>query len=183
MMYVPFWCNASTMSFFLLCFQLSPSPKHNKPSTQERLQMHQSQSPKSPNFSPLSKPVSAHKKTRSEVRKCRKVYGMENRDMWCTQCKWKKACSRFTDWKQYSQQEHHRQYHRCMWTSTSYLSLLFLINAHTETTKKDNSYLSTCTFGHYTPCFANYHDLDWMNGFLLLCYQFFTRPRISIVFY
>uniref|UniRef100_T1JA62 DUF4772 domain-containing protein n=1 Tax=Strigamia maritima TaxID=126957 RepID=T1JA62_STRMM len=30
-------------------------------------------------------------------RKCRKVYGMENRDMWCTQCKWKKACSRFSD--------------------------------------------------------------------------------------
>ncbi|CAD5125228.1 DgyrCDS13467 [Dimorphilus gyrociliatus] len=38
-----------------------------------------------------------HKKSRSDVKKCRKVYGMENRDMWCTQCKWKKACSRFTD--------------------------------------------------------------------------------------
>lgn len=34
---------------------------------------------------------------RSESRKCRKVYGMENRDQWCTQCKWKKACTRFAD--------------------------------------------------------------------------------------
>ncbi|XP_018496608.1 zinc finger protein 395 [Galendromus occidentalis] len=34
---------------------------------------------------------------RSESRKCRKVYGMENRDQWCTQCKWKKACTRFLD--------------------------------------------------------------------------------------
>ncbi|ELU09886.1 hypothetical protein CAPTEDRAFT_225922 [Capitella teleta] len=41
--------------------------------------------------------ISSHKKSRSEVKKCRKVYGMENRDMWCTQCKWKKACSRFMD--------------------------------------------------------------------------------------
>lgn len=35
------------------------------------------------------------KKSRSDVKKCRKVYGMENRDSWCTQCKWKKACTRF----------------------------------------------------------------------------------------
>jgi hypothetical protein len=37
------------------------------------------------------------KRGRGESRKCRKVYGMDNRDQWCTQCKWKKACSRFTD--------------------------------------------------------------------------------------
>jgi len=30
-----------------------------------------------------------------------KVYGMDRRDMWCTQCKWKKACTRFGDWKLY----------------------------------------------------------------------------------
>lgn len=35
------------------------------------------------------------RKQRSEVKKCRKVYGMENRELWCTQCKWKKACTRF----------------------------------------------------------------------------------------
>lgn len=34
-------------------------------------------------------------KRNGESRKCRKVYGMEQRDLWCTQCKWKKACSRF----------------------------------------------------------------------------------------
>ncbi|XP_072175482.1 zinc finger protein 704-like [Diadema setosum] len=35
-------------------------------------------------------------KIRSEGKKCRKVYGMDNKDMWCTQCRWKKACVRFT---------------------------------------------------------------------------------------
>lgn len=39
---------------------------------------------------------STSKKIR-ELRKCRKVYGMERRHQWCTQCKWKKACSRFCD--------------------------------------------------------------------------------------
>lgn len=36
-------------------------------------------------------------KVRGDGRKCRKVYGMENRDKWCTQCRWKKACVRFVD--------------------------------------------------------------------------------------
>lgn len=43
-------------------------------------------------ISPLSS-----RKSRGEGKKCRKVYGMENRDMWCTACRWKKACQRFTD--------------------------------------------------------------------------------------
>lgn len=43
--------------------------------------------------------VSPGRRTRGENKKCRKVYGMDNRDSWCTQCKWKKACSRFGDWK------------------------------------------------------------------------------------
>lgn len=37
------------------------------------------------------------RKPRGEGKKCRKVYGMENRDMWCTACRWKKACQRFLD--------------------------------------------------------------------------------------
>ncbi|KAI1885750.1 hypothetical protein AGOR_G00207020 [Albula goreensis] len=37
------------------------------------------------------------RKSRGEGKKCRKVYGMENRDMWCTACRWKKACQRFVD--------------------------------------------------------------------------------------
>ncbi|OON13583.1 hypothetical protein X801_10639 [Opisthorchis viverrini] len=34
---------------------------------------------------------------RSDVKKCRKVYGIEHRDQWCNQCRWKKACRRFPD--------------------------------------------------------------------------------------
>lgn len=37
------------------------------------------------------------RKVRGESKKCRKVYGMENRHLWCTQCRWKKACVRFAD--------------------------------------------------------------------------------------
>ena len=47
--------------------------------------------------SPLQQPY--QKKIRSEGKKCRKVYGMENRHLWCTQCRWKKACVRFVDWE------------------------------------------------------------------------------------
>ncbi|WAR16186.1 ZN395-like protein [Mya arenaria] len=81
-------------------YATSPSPPiriSNRPSPQERLQQHQAQSPKLHTGFPTSKSLSIHKKPRSEVRKCRKVYGMDNRDMWCTQCKWKKACTRFLD--------------------------------------------------------------------------------------
>lgn len=42
-------------------------------------------------------PVSPNRRTRGENKKCRKVYGMERKELWCTQCKWKKACSRFGD--------------------------------------------------------------------------------------
>ncbi|XP_030376517.1 zinc finger protein 704 isoform X2 [Scaptodrosophila lebanonensis] len=42
-------------------------------------------------------PNSPSRRTRGENKKCRKVYGMERRDQWCTQCRWKKACSRFGD--------------------------------------------------------------------------------------
>ncbi|XP_046735253.1 zinc finger protein 395 isoform X1 [Diprion similis] len=37
------------------------------------------------------------RRMRGETKKCRKVYGMDHRELWCTQCKWKKACSRFGD--------------------------------------------------------------------------------------
>ncbi|XP_029468371.1 SLC2A4 regulator [Rhinatrema bivittatum] len=45
----------------------------------------------------VPKPALGSRKPRGEAKKCRKVYGMENRDMWCTACRWKKACQRFTD--------------------------------------------------------------------------------------
>lgn len=76
---------------------LSPPIRVTRPTPHERLQQHQAQSPKSHLYSVSPKTGGFHKKPRSEVRKCRKVYGMENRDQWCTQCKWKKACSRFVD--------------------------------------------------------------------------------------
>lgn len=37
------------------------------------------------------------RKGRGDGRKCRKVYGMENKHLWCTQCRWKKACIKFVD--------------------------------------------------------------------------------------
>lgn len=40
-------------------------------------------------------PVVNEKKRRHDVKKCRKVYGVINRNLWCTQCRWKKACTRF----------------------------------------------------------------------------------------
>ncbi|XP_034747035.1 zinc finger protein 704 isoform X2 [Etheostoma cragini] len=47
--------------------------------------------------SPPRATTAISRKVRGEGKKCRKVYGMENRDMWCTACRWKKACQRFTD--------------------------------------------------------------------------------------
>ncbi|CAF89600.1 unnamed protein product, partial [Tetraodon nigroviridis] len=37
------------------------------------------------------------RRPRGEAKKCRKVYGVEHRERWCTACRWKKACQRFTD--------------------------------------------------------------------------------------
>ncbi|XP_077192056.1 SLC2A4 regulator isoform X1 [Paroedura picta] len=45
----------------------------------------------------MPKPASGTRKPRGEAKKCRKVYGMENRSMWCNACRWKKACQRFVD--------------------------------------------------------------------------------------
>ncbi|KAM8798045.1 SLC2A4 regulator [Eudromia elegans] len=45
----------------------------------------------------LPKPPAAARKPRGDAKKCRKVYGMENRELWCTACRWKKACQRFVD--------------------------------------------------------------------------------------
>ncbi|XP_064201655.1 zinc finger protein 704-like [Anguilla rostrata] len=70
----------------------SASPTHSKP------QSFGEQRPQS--IAVLSSPPRASgslRKSRGEGKKCRKVYGMENRDMWCTACRWKKACQRFVD--------------------------------------------------------------------------------------
>jgi len=44
---------------------------------------------------PSTSPKSPVRRPRGDAKKCRKVYGMDQRDLWCTQCKWKKACTRF----------------------------------------------------------------------------------------
>ncbi|XP_023013198.2 uncharacterized protein [Leptinotarsa decemlineata] len=41
--------------------------------------------------------ISSTKKAKKEGRKCRKVYGVEYKGLWCTQCRWKKACTRFSN--------------------------------------------------------------------------------------
>ena len=49
--------------------------------------------PSSPSNSQNTK--SPIRRPRGDAKKCRKVYGMDHRELWCTQCKWKKACTRF----------------------------------------------------------------------------------------
>uniref|UniRef100_UPI00398F63C0 zinc finger protein 395-like isoform X2 n=1 Tax=Pristiophorus japonicus TaxID=55135 RepID=UPI00398F63C0 len=46
-------------------------------------------------FASTPQTLSGVKKVRGDAKKCRKVYGAENRSQWCTACKWKKACQRF----------------------------------------------------------------------------------------
>ncbi|XP_076349839.1 zinc finger protein 704-like isoform X2 [Tachypleus tridentatus] len=65
------------------------------PSSMVSPHKHPRLSTKSLSTSPKSSPQ--QRKVRLESRKCRKVYGMDNKDLWCTQCKWKKACIRFVD--------------------------------------------------------------------------------------
>lgn len=45
----------------------------------------------------LGQPARRPAGRRRQSRKCRKMYGMARRSLWCTQCRWKKACSRFCD--------------------------------------------------------------------------------------
>ncbi|XP_074041984.1 glucose transporter 4 enhancer factor [Leptinotarsa decemlineata] len=49
-------------------------------------------------------PVSP-RRVRGENKKCRKIYGMDHKDQWCTQCKWKKACVRFGECAKTSDQK------------------------------------------------------------------------------
>lgn len=37
------------------------------------------------------------RKSRGDGKKCRKVFGMDHKQLWCTQCRWKKACVKFKD--------------------------------------------------------------------------------------
>ncbi|XP_063039915.1 zinc finger protein 395a [Engraulis encrasicolus] len=60
----------------------------------------QNHSASSRSFPASASPPRGHcntRKVRGEAKKCRKVYGIEHRDQWCTACRWKKACQRFVD--------------------------------------------------------------------------------------
>jgi hypothetical protein len=81
-----------------------PTPKAQQIINQNKFMRITSESATTQRFSPGSSllqaavsPKSRVGRTRGEARKCRKVYGMESRELWCTQCKWKKACTRFHD--------------------------------------------------------------------------------------
>ncbi|XP_029579717.1 zinc finger protein 704 isoform X2 [Salmo trutta] len=64
---------------------------------QPALHTHTTISKTPPSTAALPKSAPGTRKPRGEAKKCRKVYGMEKRDMWCTACRWKKACQRFND--------------------------------------------------------------------------------------
>lgn len=80
------------INFVSIYFQVSPTHNHVVGTGEQRQHTHTVLS------SPPRGTVSL-RKPRGEGKKCRKVYGMENRDMWCTACRWKKACQRFIDWE------------------------------------------------------------------------------------
>lgn len=63
--------------------------------TSQTIEIQQQQQQVSTQTTAQSKIVSTRHKARGANRKCRKVYGVGRRNLWCTQCKWKKACSRF----------------------------------------------------------------------------------------
>jgi hypothetical protein len=70
--------------------RLPPPPQNNNQNQQYNMNL-------TPTKVTPTKTNSPNRRARGENKKCRKVYGMDNRDSWCTQCKWKKACSRFGD--------------------------------------------------------------------------------------
>lgn len=74
---------------------------------QQQQQQHQQQLGWERQVEPASgQPPAAGNKRPRQSRKCRKMYGMEQRQLWCTQCKWKKACSRFCDHRQRQSSAH-----------------------------------------------------------------------------
>ncbi|KAJ8679771.1 hypothetical protein QAD02_015558 [Eretmocerus hayati] len=80
---------------FSIASQNSPS-KQFKPAPRPALQPYNPQNISVVTVS-LGKMPHSPRRVRGETKKCRKVYGMEHKELWCTQCKWKKACTRFND--------------------------------------------------------------------------------------
>ncbi|RZF35692.1 hypothetical protein LSTR_LSTR010013 [Laodelphax striatellus] len=85
---VPPQHNGGCGSSLLPQWTLNGAPSPNSPQKYMRL---------SSSVPSVKQPNSPTRKARGDTKKCRKVYGMEHREQWCTQCKWKKACTRFGD--------------------------------------------------------------------------------------
>ncbi|XP_014206995.1 zinc finger protein 395 isoform X2 [Copidosoma floridanum] len=79
----------------------SISQQQSIPSKHFKVASRPLQSCNTPNISlltvALGKMPNSPRRVRGDTKKCRKIYGMHQKDLWCTQCKWKKACSRFND--------------------------------------------------------------------------------------
>ncbi|XP_053488314.1 zinc finger protein 395a [Ictalurus furcatus] len=78
--------------------QAAPFRRRSVSVGEQWLQSHSAPS-RPPHLASVSPPRShcASRRVRGEAKKCRKVYGIEHRDQWCTACRWKKACQRFLD--------------------------------------------------------------------------------------
>ncbi|XP_017331774.1 zinc finger protein 395a isoform X2 [Ictalurus punctatus] len=79
-------------------YQAAPFRRRSVSVGEQWLQSHSAPS-RPPHLASVSPPRShcASRRVRGEAKKCRKVYGIEHRDQWCTACRWKKACQRFLD--------------------------------------------------------------------------------------
>ncbi|KYN41769.1 hypothetical protein ALC56_03822, partial [Trachymyrmex septentrionalis] len=73
----------------------SPDRKPGTPNKHIKLSPRPLQACHQQNMTASTGKPSSPRRTRSDVKKCRKIYGMDSRDLWCTQCRWKKACTRF----------------------------------------------------------------------------------------
>ncbi|KAF7704027.1 zinc finger protein 395a [Silurus meridionalis] len=78
--------------------QATPFRQRSVSVGEQWLQNHSAPS-RPPHLASVSPPRThcATRRVRGEAKKCRKVYGIEHRDQWCTACRWKKACQRFLD--------------------------------------------------------------------------------------
>lgn len=79
---------------------LSPIRSRSLSFSEQQHQQQQQQTPLIKSHLIVASPPRAtngSRKVRGEAKKCRKVYGIEHRDQWCTACRWKKACQRFLD--------------------------------------------------------------------------------------
>lgn len=83
----------------------SSPPQLPPPPQQSSAMLHSPTKSMNQNQGKVRSHVSPGRRTRGENKKCRKVYGMDNRESWCTQCKWKKACSRFNEWQLLNKQQ------------------------------------------------------------------------------